>query len=100
MKRLQIVMTPESWQLVEATCNEGNLGFNVGNLSYSDVINEMILTSKVDIKALQLKHTDLRRSLRAFADKDDLDLDALIKQLAELKSKSGKKKNPSNIEEV
>lgn len=100
MKRLQIVMTPESWQIVESTCNEANLDFNVGNISYSDVINEMILTSKVEVKALQIKHTDLRRSLRAFADKDDLDLDALIKQLNELKSKSGKKKNPSNFEEV
>jgi len=62
-------MTPDSWKAVEELCAEANLGFEGGNINYSDAINEMVLSSKVDVKALQLKHTDLRRALRAMAGK-------------------------------
>ncbi|MEQ1664453.1 MAG: hypothetical protein ABL927_03665 [Bdellovibrionales bacterium] len=52
--------------------------FESGHITYSDAINEMISTSKVDIKTLQDKHTDVRRSLKSFAKQDDPDLDSLI----------------------
>ena len=62
----------------------------------------MILTAKVDVKALQLKHTDLRRSLKALAGKDDIDIESAIKSLMELKARggSGKKKSINTHEEL
>ena len=94
-KRLQIVMSEEVWNAVEAVTNEANENFDAGTISYSDTINEMILNSKVDIKALQLRHTSLRRSLRSMALKGDLDIDSVIKNLQELKNKAYKR-NPKS----
>ena len=91
-KRLQVVLNNEAWVAVEALSNEANSDFDGGHINYSDLINEMILCSKVDIKTLQLKHTDLRKSLRALANKGDLDIDSVLKTLTELKS-TVKKKN-------
>jgi hypothetical protein len=99
-KRLQVVFSEEAWAAVEALTNQANENFDAGSINYSDVINEMILSAKVDIKALQLKHTDLRRSLRSMASKEELDLDAVIKSLLELKSKTGKRKVAANETEV
>jgi hypothetical protein len=98
-KRLQIVLTDDAWNLVETLTTESNLNFDVGTINYSDTINEMILSSRVDVKALQLKHTDLRRSLRSMASKDDVDIDSIIKSLTELKTKTVKRKPFSNQEE-
>ena len=86
-KRLQIVLNEEAWSSIETLTNEANAGFDNGSINYSDAINEMVLTSKVDIKALQLKHTDWRRSLKSFASNENADIDSVIKCLAELKSK-------------
>ncbi len=91
-KRLQIIMTEDAWQMVETLTNEANQSFEAGSINYSDAINEMILTSRVDVKFLQLKHTDLRRSLRAMAAKEDVDIDSVIKSLTELKAKTPKRK--------
>ncbi len=91
-KRLQVCMNDDAWAQVEAITNETNEGFEGGSVTYSDVINEMILTSKVDIRALQLRHTDLRRSLRAMASKQTVDIDAVIKSLMDLKAKAPKRK--------
>lgn len=91
-KRLQVIFTEEAWKEIEATTNEANQNFEMGSINYSDVINEMVLNSKVDIKTLQMKHADIRRSLRVLAAKEDIDLDTVIKTLSELKAKGGKKK--------
>jgi hypothetical protein len=100
-KRIQVILNDEAWSAVEALTKEASENFETGSINYSDVINEMVLNSKVDVKALQLKHTDLRRSLKVLALKSDLDLDSAIKSLMELKARSsGKKKNVSNHEEA
>ena len=91
-KRMQVVLSQEAWQIVEAVTMEASEGFEAGSIGYSDTINELILCSKVDVKALQLKHTDLRRSLRVLASKDDLDLDTVLKALNEIKAQAGKRK--------
>ena len=96
-KRLSLCISAEAWQAVEEVTNEATQNFDVGSISYSDVINEMILTSKVDIKTLQLKHTDLRRSLRSMAAKEDVDIDTIIKNLSELKQKIAKKTKNSQL---
>ena len=77
--------------MVDAVTKEANSGFEAGTINCSDTINEMILTSKVDIKLLQSKHTNIRRSLRLMAAKENVDIDDVIKSLLELKAKSGKK---------
>jgi len=97
-KRLQVVFSEEAWSEVEAITNEASKDFDMGSINYSDVVNEMVLTAKVDIKVLQMKHTDIRRSLRVMAAKDDLDLESVIKTLSELRAKTGKKK-PSTLAE-
>ena len=90
-KRLQIILNDAAWAAVESLSNEANSDFDGGHINYSALINEMILSSKVDIKTLQLKHTDLRKSLRALASKGDIDLDTVLKTLSELKSTTKKK---------
>lgn len=99
-KRLQIILTDEAWATVEGLTNEANQNFDVGHINYSDVINEMALTARVDVKALQTKHTDPRRALRLMASKEIVDIDSVIKSLMELKTKAGKRKLSLTSEEV
>lgn len=99
-KRLQVVFSEEAWAVIESIAGEANKNFDVGSVTYSDVVNEMALSSKVDIKSLQLKHTNIRRSLRVMASKDDVDLDSVIKTLLELKAKTGRKKMQQQSEEA
>ena len=98
-KKLQIILNEESWNMVDQLIKESNENFDGGTINYSDAINEMILSSKVDVRALQLKHTDWRRSLRALASKGEVDLEQAIKALSELKAKTVKRKSTSNLEE-
>ena len=90
-RRLQVVLSDDAWNLVESVTAEANDNFQAGSICYSDTINEMVLNSKVDIKVLQLKHTDYRRAMRKAA-KDGLELDSVIKMLQELKSGLGGKR--------
>ncbi len=85
IKRLQIILNDEAWALVESLTNEANEGFQGGSITYSDTVCEMVLNSKVDIKQLQLKHTDFRRAMRHAA-KEGMELDSVIKMLQELKA--------------
>lgn len=98
--RLQIFITPEALKTLETVIEEANKNFTAGKINYSHAITEMILTSKIDIKALQLKHTDWRRSLKSMAAKEDLDLETAIKNLTELKASITKKKNKTVQEEM
>ncbi len=99
-KRVQIFLTNEAQRLVDEQLKEANENFKSGNITISDLISEMVVNSKIDIKSLQLKRTDLRRSLRVMANQPDLDLDTIIKNLTELKSKTPKKpaKTPVQME--
>ncbi|MCM0606586.1 MAG: hypothetical protein KA715_10890 [Xanthomonadaceae bacterium] len=92
IKRLQVVFAEDAWSTIKQITHQANEGFNVGSIGYSDVINELILNSKVDIKHLQAKHTDLRRSLRVLASQDEIDIDLAIKMLTDLRGKPSKKK--------
>ncbi len=98
-KRLQVNVSEEAWSAVEALCSEANQGFDAGNVSVSDAVNEMILSAKVDVRALQSKRTDLRRALRAMAGKEELDLESVIRSLSELRGKTGKKRSQAIIDE-
>ena len=99
-KRLQVILTDEAWAAVESLAQEASDKFETGSINYSDAINEMILCARVDVKALQLKHTDLRRSLKVLALRDDLDLESAIKSLMELKARgAGRKGKPNTSHE-
>lgn len=88
IKRLQISMSEEAWAIIEKTTNEASENFDAGTITYSDVICEMILNAKIDIKSLQLKRTDLRRSLKSMANNPDIDIDTIIKNLNDLKART------------
>lgn len=90
-KRLQLALSPDAWAAVDALVREANSNFETGSINFSDMVNEMILSAKVDVKILQLKHTDIRRSLRVMAALENIDLDTAIRTLTEIKQKLGKK---------
>lgn len=97
-KRLQVLLSDETLTLLETIMSQANENNRLGHITYSDAINEMILTSKVDVKALQLKHADYRKTLRSMAAEEELDLDAIIKTLSELRNKSGKRQTKAAIQ--
>lgn len=90
-RKLQVLLSEENWAIVENTVKEANADFANGSINYSDVINEMVPNAKVDIKILQAKHTNIRKSLRTLASQKELDLDLAIKTLMELKAKGSKR---------
>lgn len=90
-RRMQVFFTQEAWSTVEHVVEDANKDFHDGNIGISDVINEMIMSSKIDVKALQAKRTDIKRSLKNLAVKENLDLDSAIKALMELKSRVSKR---------
>jgi hypothetical protein len=100
MKRIQVVFTDEAWTIIETVSKQASTDFDAGSISWSDVVNELVLTARVDIKTLQMKHIDLRRSLKSFASKKDIDIDLIIKTLTELKGKPAKRKMSPIEQEV
>ena len=84
-------MTDESWASLETLTTESNAGFKNGSITYSDVVNEMLITAKLDIRGLQAKHTNIRKSLRLMAAQKEIDIDSAIRALMDLKAKGGKK---------
>lgn len=98
-KRLQIVLSDDAWPIVESLCSEANNGFEAGHITYSDSINELILCSKPDVKQLQLKHTNIRRSLQLLSGQKDIDLDTAIKSLMELKAKTSRRPTRYQLEQ-
>lgn len=90
-RKIQVVLSEDAWELLESTTKESNSGFKNGSITYSDVVNEFLVSGKIDIRLLQAKHTNLRKSLRLMASQKEIDIDAAIKSLQELKAKTAKK---------
>ena len=97
-KKIQIVLNDEAWSALENLTNEANDGFVNGTINYSDVVNELIDTGKIDIRGLQAKHTNIRKSLRLMASQKEIDIESAIKTLMDLKSKGVKKANRSQLQ--
>ncbi|MGE4131961.1 MAG: hypothetical protein AB7F86_10005 [Bdellovibrionales bacterium] len=100
-RKLQVILNSDSWAVVEGLLTEANDDFQGGSITYSDLVNEMICAARIDIKALQLKHTNIRKSLRSLAAQKDIDVDLAIKSLMELKTKATRKtpKPPTSASE-
>ena len=96
-KKLQIVMSDESWIALENLTKEANDGFVNGSITFSDVVNEILITTKLDIRGLQAKHTNIRKSLRLMASQKEIDIDSAIRALMDIKSKVGKKSSRSQL---
>jgi len=90
-KKLQVVLSDETWAALDGFTKEANEGFVNGTITYSDVVNEILLAAKLDIRGIQAKHTNIRKSLRFMAAQKEIDIDSAIKALMELKSKGAKK---------
>ena len=96
-KKLQVVLTDETWNILDELTKDANKGFVNGSITYSDVVNEILQTAKLDIKTLQAKHTNIRKSLRLMAAQKEIDIDVAIKALMDLKSKGNKKSTKSQL---
>jgi len=96
-KKLQLILNDESWTALENFTKEANDGFVNGSIAFSDVVNEIILSAKIDIRGLQAKHTNIRKSLRLMAAQKEIDIDSAIRSLMELKSKGAKKPSRSQL---
>lgn len=90
-KKLQIVLNDDSWTSLESMTKDANDGFVNGSITFSDVVNEVLIAAKLDIKGLQAKHTNIRKSLRLMASQKEIDIDSAIKALMDIKSKGVKK---------
>lgn len=96
-KKLQVILSDESWTTLENLTKESNDGFVNGSITFSDVINEVLQTAKLDIRGLQAKHTNIRKSLRIMAAQREIDIDSAIRALMDLKSKGAKKSFRSQL---
>lgn len=90
-RKLQVLITEDAWKVIEGLQKDSNHEFKCGSINFSDIVNEIILTCKLDIKALQAKCTNIRKSLRNMASEKEIDLDKAIKYLTDLKSKGTKR---------
>ncbi len=96
--RLQFTLTDETLKMVEEKYKEVTENFKTGSINYSDLLNEMILTSRVDIKSLQHKKANLHRSLRVMAKDPSIDIEAAIEMLNKMKPKAAKSNLKAKIE--
>lgn len=101
-RKLQVVLSDDTWTALEGLTKEANDGFINGTITYSDIVNEILLTAKLDIRGLQAKHTNIRKSLRLMASQKEIDIDSAIRALMDLKSKGAKKsmRNQTSMEGI
>ena len=99
-KKLQVAISEEAWLILDGLVKQANEDFSLGSVGFSDAVNEMILSNKVDVKVLQNKNINFRKSLRVLASQKDLDISAAIKTLQDLKSKAVKTSPKPEIKEV
>lgn len=86
MKRLQLKIGSEALTKLEALVAQVNEGFTLGSISQSDIVEDLIVSARIDAKALQRKHVDIKRYLKQMASDESLDLDQAIRLLEEFKS--------------
>lgn len=90
-KRIQVVLTEKALDELERIYNQASADFNVGTITLSDVVTEMVLTSNIDIKELRLKHTNVSKYLKNLASDKNVDVEMAVKNLLELKKQLAKK---------
>ncbi len=92
-KRLQVILSDSAFEQVDKTYKSAIEGHPTVKLNYSDVIELMILNSKVHVADIRLKHTDLRKTLMDLAKRKNLSVEEIISSMSELKGVLGKKES-------
>lgn len=90
-KRIQVVLSQKALDELERVLTAASADFNIGTITLSDVVTEMVLTSNIDIKEFRIKHTNVRKYLKTLSQDENTDLDSALKTLLELKSQLSKK---------
>lgn len=85
-RRIALQLSQEAADRFDRLLSEANQEFEVGRVLASDLLNEIILSTKVDLRALQVKHLDLRRSLKVLSSKEGLDIESAIRFLTDMRS--------------
>lgn len=95
MKRLQLKLGEEALTKLETLVAQVNEGFTLGSISQSDIVEDLIVSARIDAKALQRKHVDIKRYLKQMASDETLDLDQAIKLLEEYRGQAnGRRMHP------
>ena len=94
-RKFKGTLTDEAWGLLNTYAKQANDGFIHGWITLSDVLNEIILSTRVEIPLLRMKHLNIRKSLRVMARDKEMDLDLALKSLSEMKSNAPKRVNKS-----
>jgi hypothetical protein len=90
-KKVTVLLSEEAFEKAEHFTKLASENFDTGKIIISDIVNEMILTAEIDIRSVQNKCVNIKKSILKFAKQENPDLDQLIKSLQELKGKSPKK---------
>lgn len=90
-KRIQVILPQQALDVLDSLHKEATAGFNVGTISLSDVVTEIILTSEIDVEDLRIKRTNVQRYLKNMAKDKNVDLDLALKTLQDLKNQIAKK---------
>lgn len=98
-KRITLTLEKEAIDAFDKLFVSVNEGFEAGRITVSDLMTEIILSARIDIRALQLKHSDLRKSLRALSNREEIDLETAIKTLTEMRGRVGRRRGYAGIEE-
>ncbi|MEK6555652.1 MAG: hypothetical protein AABZ31_10455 [Bdellovibrionota bacterium] len=89
-KRMRLNLADEACELLNTYTTEANAGFKQGRISKTDVLNEIILSTKVEIDGLRAKHIDVRKSLRLLSEEKQIDVHSALHALIEIKNQSAK----------
>jgi hypothetical protein len=99
-RKLTVFLNEEAWSIFESLMKEANENNDSGTITFSNLINEMIPNAKVDIRSLQLKYADYRKTLKVLSSRKDIDLDQVVKILNEIRNKTPKRKASTSTEEA
>lgn len=96
-KKIQVTLSDEAWTLLDGLLKQLKDEHKSISINCSELVSEIILSTKIDLKNLQTKYTNLRKSLRELSAMKEIDLDSMIKSLVELKNKTNKKNAKSVV---
>ena len=96
-KRIQVILSEPAHKLLEDYVAEANTNFEDGTVLMVDVLELALEKAKIDIRELQIRKTNLKRTLKNISEKpDEIDLDTLIHRLESLKQARATISNPTS----
>ncbi len=86
-KKLQVNLSDKAFQSLQDIVERANDGFEYGKIKYSDVINEIIVNTKVNIEDLRSRNTNIKIALRIMLKQKNMDIKAVSEKIETLKNK-------------